>query len=198
MYASCATLRFMRRKYGDGYLPDAPEARATVQSFIEQDFADRHLQQDELVRTLGTMSLAVSSLALEYGEAHPLPHVAGNMGILTHIEEKDSQYEFVVLPQDMLAMGGAQLWKSAGINTYHDTVVLPPATPGSDSWQQQQMRHVYAERVRLEKGVTRLYRYCPFELGREGGRTIAEETAGYTEVLKDLSRTLLCVTDEGE
>lgn len=193
---------------GDEVLPTKAEATDRIHAFVgvNPETISDHV---ELARTLGGLSLAYSSVALDYGAlpGHLPVGITENIGLWTRIGERD-EHEFTVSPQDIFGDFGAKLWRSAvegGTSRYYDFVSVPTTNvlsgfldtePGKlhNGWDMPSWTDIYALRTRGDSPVPTDEEFWPFHKPLEttpDGLTPQERIIGYTQILQDLSRTLL-------
>lgn len=192
---------------GEIALPNRAEALGRIEDFIGVD-AGAIGNHTELARQLSGLSLAYSSVALEYGEAHPVPGIATNIGMWTKIGEGANTHRFVMTPQDIFGLSGVEFERYAvegGTEKYFDGAVVPTdkilegfiaADPArlTNGWHMPSWTDVHATRVRTEGTERSRQEYWPFHMPLEtlgDGQTSQERVTNYAQILQGLSKTLL-------
>lgn len=199
---------------GEIVLPDRAEAIGTITRFTELD-SGAVTDYVRLAEVLGSMSAALSAIALEYGENHRLYPNWSNIGLWTKVGEGLDRHKFTTTSQDEEERDGASIWRSpldGDTNRYYRHVEVPTArilrqfldadpstlrqgyTSGRPHWED-----IYALAIETDRGERTYQNHWPFHMPisrpAEYPTTPAEDATSYTQILQTLSTTLLEVIE---
>jgi|GEM_PF-4932591 len=203
----------MATHHPDLMLPSRDEAIDTIARFTELE-ALAISDHTELARSLGGLSVALSSVALDYGEKHPYPDISQNIGLWTTIGERDNQHRFAVTGQVIQSEDDSRLvsiWRShlaGGTQKFHQKVNVPAdallerfrATDPLElrqGWHTPPDEDIYAIGTATVNGVRNDEEYWPFHMPVAATRpedyptTPEQDAVGYTIILQGLTKTLL-------
>lgn len=191
-------------------LPERAEALDTIHGFNALD-PENMTDYRVLAEALGGMSLAVSAVALEYGEAHRPVGVEANVGLWTEIGDEPARLLFATTEQSVFGSVPACIWRRAikgGQKEYYDSVTIP-TNEILDGFLRADPQRLYqghdlpnsaeVQAIRMRGPSTHtkpqhdafLPFYKPHALALDGSPSPQESAKSYTHMLQELSKTLL-------